>query len=345
VTGKEFSGVDLDRLADYVGGALDGTPAAAEIERLVTDDPRWREAYAALGTAMEQVRTGLGALGGTPEPMPADVAERLDAALQSAATASPATEPAPTGKAVHPASRPPTRRSTTAGRAAGVPPSRPARDGAGPPARGRRTAARRWSRWAGLAAAAAAAVALAGVGANLLGGGIGGGGEDAGTVSGAAGVPQPDDQRAAGPSVDAGALRDRAQASGSDYRPETLGGGARRLVASDQAFRSSTAAEGDTAKDAEPPAPAAAEGLANQAPAELRRLTDPVDLGACLTALTAGYRGPTSVRALDYARFGGEAALVVIFTDGGGDQWAAAVGPDCGLPSVGADGRFATRVP
>ncbi|WP_373688915.1 hypothetical protein [Verrucosispora sioxanthis] len=38
----EFSEVDHDLLADYLGGALDGTPEHAEIARRVAQDPAWR---------------------------------------------------------------------------------------------------------------------------------------------------------------------------------------------------------------------------------------------------------------------------------------------------------------
>jgi hypothetical protein len=78
------SDVDLDRLADFVGGALDGTPDAADVRRLVDTDPRWAAAYAALVTADATIRAELTALGAERVPVPADVAARLDAALASA---------------------------------------------------------------------------------------------------------------------------------------------------------------------------------------------------------------------------------------------------------------------
>jgi hypothetical protein len=78
------SDVDLERLADYLGGALDGTPDAADVRRLVETDPRWAAAHAALVTADATVRAELTALGAEPVGVPADVAARLDAALASA---------------------------------------------------------------------------------------------------------------------------------------------------------------------------------------------------------------------------------------------------------------------
>jgi hypothetical protein len=73
--------VDLDLLADYVSGALDGTSDAATVARLVATDPRWTQAHAALVAADALVRADLAVLAGEPEPMPDDVLARLDAAL------------------------------------------------------------------------------------------------------------------------------------------------------------------------------------------------------------------------------------------------------------------------
>ena len=44
MTSDEFGEVDIDLLADYIGGALDG-PGEAEVARLIDEDPRWREAH------------------------------------------------------------------------------------------------------------------------------------------------------------------------------------------------------------------------------------------------------------------------------------------------------------
>jgi hypothetical protein len=72
--------VDLDRLADYVGGALDGTPDAEAVRELVSSDDAWAEAYASLVAADALVRVELRALGGLV-PVPVDVVKRLDRAL------------------------------------------------------------------------------------------------------------------------------------------------------------------------------------------------------------------------------------------------------------------------
>jgi len=77
--------VDLDRLADFVGGALDGTPDAAAVRHLIASDAGWADAYTALVSADEAVRGHLHALGSEAPAVPDDVLERLDAALAAAA--------------------------------------------------------------------------------------------------------------------------------------------------------------------------------------------------------------------------------------------------------------------
>jgi hypothetical protein len=341
VTGNEFNGVDLDRLADYVGGALDGTPDAVEIERLVADDPDWRAAYAALGLAAGQVRADLAALGAASEPMPPDIADRLDAALRSAAGAPP----------------PHRRRAGTPVPARGVPPSGPARGGkaSGRPASGRpprrRNAPRRWVRWGSAAAVAVAVLALGGIGANVLRGG--GAGDNAASTAGRGAEGDQSAAPAAGQALPGGAQTlpggAQALASGTDYRPETLAGVVSFAGSGATATRAN---EGTRQPDFTGPRKTAADSsaLASAAPAELRRLINPADQQACLDALGAGstlyagYVGPATVQVVDYARFKGEPALVVYFVDGRGVQRVAVAGPRCGEPSAGADVKYATQV-
>ncbi|MFI1992447.1 hypothetical protein [Actinoplanes sp. NPDC020271] len=83
MTGAEFHGVDIDLLADYVGGALDGTPESERVAALIADDPAWQEAYEVLAPEMATVGALLGGL--PAEPMPDDVATRLDVALGASA--------------------------------------------------------------------------------------------------------------------------------------------------------------------------------------------------------------------------------------------------------------------
>jgi len=78
--------VDLDRLADYVGGALDGTPDAEAVRELVSTDDTWAEAYASLVAADALVRRDLRAYAAEPAPpVPPEIGRRLDQALAEAA--------------------------------------------------------------------------------------------------------------------------------------------------------------------------------------------------------------------------------------------------------------------
>ncbi|MEV6342059.1 hypothetical protein [Actinoplanes sp. NPDC051851] len=81
MTGAEFHEVDIDLLADYAGGALDGSPDEERVAALIAAEPAWQTAYAELAPAMGEVGALLREL--PPEPMPADLADRLDAALRS----------------------------------------------------------------------------------------------------------------------------------------------------------------------------------------------------------------------------------------------------------------------
>ncbi|GIF11511.1 hypothetical protein [Actinoplanes teichomyceticus] len=88
MTGAEFHGVDIDLLADYAGGALDGTPEAERVAALIAADPAWQEAYSVLAPQMAAVGALLGEL--PAETMPEDVAARLDAAFAAAGAPDPA---------------------------------------------------------------------------------------------------------------------------------------------------------------------------------------------------------------------------------------------------------------
>jgi hypothetical protein len=72
---------DLDRLADYAAGVLD-PPEAAEVNRLIATEPAWARAHDALVAAQPRLAETLSAL--SPEPMPAEVAARLDRAIAAA---------------------------------------------------------------------------------------------------------------------------------------------------------------------------------------------------------------------------------------------------------------------
>ena len=78
--------VELDRLADYAAGLLDGTPQGEAVARLIATDPAWAEAYAQLTEADPRVRADLAALR-ADDPVPAEVMARLEAALDEARSA------------------------------------------------------------------------------------------------------------------------------------------------------------------------------------------------------------------------------------------------------------------
>lgn len=78
--------VDLDRLADFVGGALDGTPDAEAVRELVSTDDTWASAYASLVAADALVLRDLRSYGAQPAPpVPPEIARRLDLALAEVA--------------------------------------------------------------------------------------------------------------------------------------------------------------------------------------------------------------------------------------------------------------------
>lgn len=65
----------------------------------------------------------------------------------------------------------------------------------------------------------------------------------------------------------------------------------------------------------------------------------------CLSAVAAEHgSAPLTVEVIDYARFQGEQALVIRFTDATGTRWAWVSGPECGVPGSGSDSRYSTRV-
>ncbi|BEL10644.1 hypothetical protein Q0Z83_088350 [Actinoplanes sichuanensis] len=135
----EFEGVDVDLLADYVGGALDGTPEQERVAGLLATDETWRAAYEALEPGMIAVGAVLREL--EPEPMPDDLAARLDTMFRDAAP--PSAEPAPA--------------SGESGPVVAVPAKVVDLD-----------KARRRRRWVAPVTVAAAAVAFAGFGVNAL---------------------------------------------------------------------------------------------------------------------------------------------------------------------------------
>lgn len=206
MTGQEFSEVDFDLLADYVGGALDGTPEEAVVARRVAEEPAWAEAHAALSEATGSVRASLASWGESAEPMPAEVAERIATALEQ--------EPHRPALSVVPKEHAGLRRTATRSR-------------------------RRLPGWAGPAAIAAGVAALAGFGLSQAGGTEGG---DAGSGSAAEAPASAQDNAEAAPDIAAPYAGGDVQlaVSGRDYRAATLASagtpGAARALSSTSAL-------------------------------------------------------------------------------------------------------------
>jgi hypothetical protein len=300
VTGAEFHGVDIDLLADYVGGALDGTPEADRVAALIAGDPAWREAFEVLAPEMATVGALLGDL--PAEPMPDDVVARLGAALSAfpaggaVADAVPRESAGPTHSGVDAV---PARSAEPApGNADAV--SRTVVD---LDERRRKRGNRGWGRLVAPIGIAAAVAGLAGYG---LFASTDAAQEDKASTA-AAGAPEPM----------VAASMPAPTTSGVDYTLGTLALGVMN-----------TDAVGTPKSQAE---------LSGPESTGLERLAAPGALADCLAEIArenAG--GRMTVSSIDYARFEGEPALVVRFAASNG-EWAWASGADCGLPGGGAD--------
>ncbi|WIM96547.1 hypothetical protein ACTOB_008756 [Actinoplanes oblitus] len=335
MTGAEFDGVDIDLLADYVGGAMDGTPEAERVAALIAAEPAWQEAFALLAPEMAAVGALLGDL--PPEPMPAELAAALDAAFAAPAEpvlprdaglaapeqpatprdATPATPKEPTTPLDGRLAAPERPATPLDGRltAPGEPLSPPAPEEPAPGVpktvvdldeRRRKRGSHRWLRIAAPIGIAAGAVAFLGYG-----------------------LSRPDPASDAGSSAAAPArgevMVDAAPAltltSGLDYTLGTLGQSRKEAPAA-SLKADSPKYSGETDSSAEQ---------------SLAGLRDPAALLDCLNAIAQeNGGGPITVESADYARFEGQPALVVRFTAANG-PWAWASGPDCGSAGGGAD--------
>ncbi|RIV36399.1 hypothetical protein [Micromonospora radicis] len=348
---EEFSGVDHDLLADYLGGALVGTPEQAEVARRVADDPDWARAHAQLAPALADVRADLFAWGGgsTPE-MPAEVTDRILAALDAAdpagsTTELPAEELAGSGQTGDLApddaksSLVPVQPLGGPRRPGGAP--RPGQDRDTPTRPGRRR--RRWARVAAPVALATAAVV--GLGALQLSGPNRSGDDSASTALSETNPvapyhdgPRDTAEQAAGASPERGPVTASApfqlatppRHTGTDYTTEAL-----RVEPAPTSKLSPGTAEPEIS----------AQGGRLAGPGDLERLGDQLALSACLAEIDAEHgNAPLVFDGVEYARFQGLPALVVRFTDGTGGQWAWVSGPECGVPGSGSDTRYRTRV-
>jgi len=341
VTSRELSGVDHDLLADYVGGALDGTPEQATVARLVEEDRAWGDAYAALARAVDLVHADLADWATAPAPeIPLAVADRITAALAGAGPA-PVSEDEPGAASVAAAGHASGDLRRT-GRTPAAVPAQPAGrrvGGAGRPGDGSSRGAgpgrrsRRWARIAGPVALAAASVTAVGfVVSNLVGAGRDGTSSVAVNGGPAAGRAQAD----APAPLSAAPFRTTGPAlhSGTEYGPEQLSSSPHTLFgASADNGRGATATTTTTPERQFGP------------PTGLDRLTRPEALESCLSAISAEHAaGTLTVELVDYASFQGSPALVVTFLDASGERWTWVSGPECGVPGSDADTRFRTRV-
>ncbi|MFG3639546.1 hypothetical protein ACGF3C_04655 [Micromonospora sp. NPDC047762] len=327
MTTEGFRAVDADLLADYLGGALDGTPQQDEVALLVSTDPSWAEAYGLLAPAVAEVRTDLSRWAEPSPEMPSEITDRLLAALAAAKP----TSDASTGQTGDPGVDTTTPFVVPAQGGVGRRPTAPTpaeRWASTGPGRRRRG----WARRGAPVAAAAIAVVAVGLGLNQLS--MRASDDSAGTAM---------NQPASAPEGVAGAGTARttgpALRSGTNYTPQTLGDAhgpdapaASRATGNTPGGQPHVDAEGGRR-----PSPDGSDQLA--------RLTDEAALTSCLASVAAEHgSAPLVVEVIDYARFQGDQALVIHFTDANGARWAWVSGPECGVPGSGSDSRYSARV-
>ncbi|GIF69890.1 hypothetical protein Ais01nite_79250 [Asanoa ishikariensis] len=328
---------DFDLLADYIGGALVGTPEHERVAALVATDPDWAREHDLLLAALEATADDLAIFAEqTAEPMPDDVLLRLLAALPATSQAgSEATSPAaPTSPASSAATDSTELRS--AGLRAG-----PARENRAPggrrPEAGPRPASRprggrqrpRWLAWAAPVLVAVAVAAFAGLWINQS---VGTGTNSAETTAGAA------DSAAQAPNAAGGdaALAIPRYATGRDYNGAAVGGG---LAGGSTRAQVSSPSPGVMSAQGDQPERANAKAVEP----ELLRLDAAAALAVCVDAIAQAHgQGPITVSAADFASYQGRPAVMVFFTDSAGVRWGWAVGPDCG--PGGTDELFRARV-
>lgn len=316
--------VDLDLLADYVGGALDGTAQEAAVARLVAEDPEWAREHERMARATRDVRRALSEWGAAPAPMPPDVVERMSAAITAAGTHSGVRK---SGRDDHGTTGAqgiePRRR---AGRPVRGPEGRPGGRPEGGPARPGRRTSRRMPRWATPLAVAAALAAVAGLGISQFV-------SDHRGTENIATQAEDSGGSAAQPAPQAEPTADRLLATGTGYTRARLVDQVRALGARAASGKAPSDTSAVPLGSGEVPRPAS--GAA----------TEPATLAACLTAIAAEHgRGPVRTELVDYATFEGQPALVVVFTDRDGQRWAWAVSRACGQPQSGAAARYTARV-
>ncbi|MFG1915161.1 hypothetical protein [Micromonospora sp. NPDC048898] len=329
MTTEGFREVDDDLLADYLGGALDGTPRQEEVAELVSTDPAWAEAYALLAPALAEVRADLGRWAEPSPRMPQAIADRLGAALADAGPTPTAASADEVSSASFEADRPgdtapppvvPMQGGAGRRPAARVPAGAGRREPTGP---GRR---RGWMRRGAPVAAAAFAVGALVLGLNQLSMRAS---DDSGTTAMNAPdiVAAPVPVRTTGPALH----------SGTNYTPQTFGDAQTASSPGRATSNTPGTQPGVEAEEDRRPSPDGSDQLA--------RLTTESALTTCLASVAAEHgSAPLAVELIDYARFQGEQTLVIRFTDATGARWAWVSGPECGVPGSGSDNRYSARV-
>jgi len=191
---------------------------------------------------------------------------------------------------------------------------------------------RRRRAFAGLAAAAAAVVALVG-GVTVVAGTLGT--RSAGTGTGSAALSDTSAGRAASPPGAPEVAYEGGPAvvdTGSDYRRDTL--------AQLGAWMASGGEPAAPAPKAITPSPGPGLQFKDDVATSLSRLANPEALRTCLLAIDAVHPGTATV--VDFAKFGGAPALVVLVRSRGGGSVVVAVGPNCGVGS--ADEKASLRL-
>jgi hypothetical protein len=130
--------------------------------------------------------------------------------------------------------------------------------------------------------------------------------------------------------------------SGTNYTPQTLGD-----AYGTDAPNTSAASRATGSAPADQPK-VDAEGERRRSPDgsdQLARLSDEVALTTCLASVATEHgSAPLVIEVVDYARFQGDQALVIRFTDATGARWVWVSAPECGVPGSGSDSRYSARV-
>lgn len=316
---RDAAASELDLLAEYAAGLLDGTPEGTELAVRIEREPELAELHAALVHADGLVRAELAAIS-APPAMPEDLAARLDAVLAAEpalteAARSPRTERASTDQPN--TDQPNTERPSTERAGTSRPPTRAsAARGASPLRR------RRWLADAGKVAAGIAVLAGAAFGVNSLT--LPGSVESGSAQSGAR------DDRAADSAgnLDSSALGD-VRHTGTDYRESSLPTQVSSLLLQRKPSQPESSQRSEYGLSA---------GDRSAEVGQYMSLSREDVLARCLTALGLLPENLT----LDYASFDGRPALVVV-ERGTTSATVHIVGPQCGQPD--ADRLLRTTVP